>query len=146
MNCVFRDRDGFCSFGFDGTAREYCVEGPCSAEIETAELEQQLRSCATNYTCKDCTTHVYGKCDLIHKAADAIAALDNRQKWISVKERLPEPWVYVIICRPGRDQMIVEQGMYDVGGWWKVYGTRTKAATHWMPMPLPPYEDERTEA
>lgn len=25
--------------------------------------------------------------------------------------------------------------------WWKVYGTRTKAVTHWMPLPDPPKEE-----
>lgn len=29
----------------------------------------------------------------------------------------------------------------DVGGWWRVYGTRTKSVTHWMPMPAPPGEE-----
>lgn len=28
----------------------------------------------------------------------------------------------------------------DVNGWWKVYGTRTKHVTHWMPMPEPQKE------
>jgi hypothetical protein len=32
--------------------------------------------------------------------------------------------------------------MLDVNGWWKVYGTRTKAVTHWMPLPEPPKQEE----
>ena len=32
----------------------------------------------------------------------------------------------------------VEQGHKDVTDWWKVYGTRTKQVTHWMPLPEPP--------
>lgn len=29
---------------------------------------------------------------------------------------------------------------------WKVYGTRTKRATHWMPLPDPPRDEQgRTE-
>lgn len=58
--------------------------------------------------------------------------------WISVKDRLPATFTPVIVCRPGGK---VEAGMLDVGGWWKVYGTRTKRVTHWMPLPEPPKED-----
>lgn len=59
-------------------------------------------------------------------------------EWISVKERLPEAFECVIVCRPKRGTMIVEAGCLDVNDWWKVYGTRTKAVTHWMPLPEPP--------
>lgn len=56
-------------------------------------------------------------------------------KWISVTEELPERMQPVILCREGNK---VEQGYRDVGDWWKVYGTRTKRVTHWMPLPEPP--------
>lgn len=26
--------------------------------------------------------------------------------------------------------------------WWRVYGTRTKSVTHWMPMPDPPEDSD----
>lgn len=61
--------------------------------------------------------------------------------WISVKDRLPEEFVPVLICRKNRQGgQIVEAGQRDIGGWWRVYGTRTKSVTHWMPMPDPPGE------
>lgn len=41
-------------------------------------------------------------------------------------------------CRQGGQ--IVEAGQKDIGGWWRVYGTRTKSVTHWTPMPDPPGE------
>lgn len=63
----------------------------------------------------------------------------NRQ-WTPVTERLPEPFKRVIVCREGLDEPIVEQGQLDVNGWWKVYGTRTKRVTHWMPLPEQPKE------
>lgn len=59
-------------------------------------------------------------------------------EWISVKERLPKAFECVIVCRPKKGTMIVEAGCLDVNDWWKVYGTRTKAVTHWMPLPDPP--------
>lgn len=66
-------------------------------------------------------------------AADVVLA----QRWIPVTERLPETMQPVIVCREcGK----VEQGYKDVGDWWKVYGTRTKHVTHWMPLPQPPEE------
>ena len=58
-------------------------------------------------------------------------------KWISVKDRLPERFNRVLVCRENGK---VEQGFRDVGDWWKIYGTRTKHITHWMPLPEPPEE------
>lgn len=71
-------------------------------------------------------------------AIDALREQEER-RWIPVTERLPEPFRPVIVCREkGKGEYIVEQGFKDVCGWWKVYGTRTKNVTHWMPMPEPP--------
>ena len=65
-------------------------------------------------------------------------------EWIPVTERLPEHFRPVIVCRErGKGEYIVEQGFKDVGDWWKVYGTRTKNVTHWMPMPEPPKEEQK---
>ena len=67
-----------------------------------------------------------------------IGGLTMEMEWISVKDRLPERMQPVIVCR---DNGKVEQGYRDVGDWWKVYGTRTKNVTHWMPLPEPPKEE-----
>jgi hypothetical protein len=73
-----------------------------------------------------------------------IPAADVRPaRWIPTSERLPEAFKPVIVCRKGKDgSNRVEQGMLDVNGWWKVYGTRTKAVKHWMPLPEPPKQEE----
>nr|DAG65479.1 MAG TPA: Protein of unknown function (DUF551) [Caudoviricetes sp.] len=64
-------------------------------------------------------------------------------RWIPVTERLPEAFAPVIVCRDGEaGERRVEQGHKDVGDWWKVYGTRTKRVTHWMPLPEAPKEEE----
>ena len=60
--------------------------------------------------------------------------------WISVKDQLPERFKPVLICREKNGKPYVEQGYKDVCEWWKVYGTRTKQVTHWMPLPEPPEE------
>lgn len=71
-------------------------------------------------------------CAILREAADA---LERVPAWIGVDERLPEVFVPVIVCRNNGK---VEAGMRDMGGWWKVYGTRTKRVTHWMPLPEAP--------
>lgn len=66
--------------------------------------------------------------------------------WVSVRDRLPEVFEPVIVCRRNRKGgQAVEAGRKDVGDWWRVYGTRTKSVTHWMPLPDPPEEDPRHE-
>lgn len=60
------------------------------------------------------------------------------QRWIPVTERVPKHMQPVLVCR---NDGKVEQGYKDVNDWWKVYGTRTKKITHWMPLPEPPKED-----
>ena len=63
----------------------------------------------------------------------------EKMDWISVKDRLPDKFQPVIICRSNKaGEKKVEAGMLDVGEWWKIYGTRTKSVTHWMPLPEPP--------
>lgn len=67
----------------------------------------------------------------------------KEMRWIPVTEQLPEAFAPVIVCRDGAPgERIVEQGHKDVGDWWKVYGTRTKRVTHWMPLPEAPKEEE----
>ena len=67
-----------------------------------------------------------------------IAPESTQPQWIPVAERLPGPFERVIVCR---DDGKVEQGYKDVGDWWKVYGTRTKQVTHWMPFPGAPDQE-----
>ncbi len=81
---------------------------------------------------------VYEACAI---AADALRNQGGRQdSWISVRDRLPERFEPVLVCREKNGSPYVEQGYKDVGEWWKVYGTRTKQITHWMPLPEPPEE------
>lgn len=68
-------------------------------------------------------------------------------RWIPAEERLPKLFQPVIVCRKGKDgKPMVEAGSMDHNGWWKVYGTRTKTVTHWMPLPeLPSVNGKETE-
>ena len=84
---------------------------------------------------------------IIQQAVDRLAAYEDtglepeeisgQKGWIKVEERLPQAFRPVIVCR---EDGKVEQGMKDVGDWWKVYGTRTKHITHWRPLPESPKE------
>lgn len=93
----------------------------------------------------DFTEHVPHEDGQTWEEAFASHLIDNDvtvQQWIPVTERLPECFKRVLVCRKNEDTPIVEQGYKDVGDWWKVYGTRTKKVTHWMPLPEPPKGEE----
>ena len=51
----------------------------------------------------------------------------QKAKWISVESELPKPYVPVIVARHYKkgEPLKVEQGLFSVNGWWKVYGTNT---------------------
>ncbi len=83
--------------------------------------------------------------NLVNRSAQA---QNVENGWISVEERLPPYGETVIIYRKyGWGEVKVEQGIRDLNGWWRVYGTRTKNVSYWMPLPKPPQEvsshDER---
>ena len=79
----------------------------------------------------------------------ALAAASRRSDdaaagWISVEDKLPHLGQTVIVYREyAWGEVKVEQGCRDLDGWWRVYGTRTKRITHWMPLPEPPKEVSR---
>lgn len=55
-------------------------------------------------------------------------------QWISVEERLPEPWKEVLIYR-GEEMAIVSSEVTPDGRW------LFSNVTHWMPLPEPPKEE-----
>ena len=72
----------------------------------------------------------------------AIEALEKQatQKWISVKDRLPEPWKQVLIYSL---HDFCESAVYiGVPGKWRVTWNHemldADSVTHWMPLPEPP--------
>jgi hypothetical protein len=81
---------------------------------------------------------------------DALEALENQPKWISVEERLPEPYKKVLTIRKG----FSEAGRYiysldsttlwidNTLVWNGDLKTWKNAVTHWMPLPEPPKEEQ----
>lgn len=74
--------------------------------------------------------------------AFAIEALEKQatQEWISVKDRLPEPWKQVLIYSL---HDFCESAVYiGVPGKWRVTWNHemldADSVTHWMPLPEPP--------
>ena len=70
----------------------------------------------------------------------AIEALE-RDRWISVEERLPEPHTRVIGFMAWKSIMTVE---YQNGHWYNIDHLEhmpDEAVTHWMPLPEPPKEE-----
>ena len=72
------------------------------------------------------------------------------QRWISVKERLPEYKTAVLGYGlrhrnyPDTDPFPAEHVVYTRGedeGWFTFWNNEYVAVTHWMPLPEPPKED-----
>lgn len=63
-----------------------------------------------------------------------------QQKWISVKERLPEKQMVLCNCKDGYE--LGYYGRYGQEQWHNTLGTDTLQVTHWMPLPELPKENE----
>ena len=64
-------------------------------------------------------------------------------EWISVEERLPKPFLSVLVFMPaGILSLSVCEGFLSDGRLWSTrHGLLDfTSITHWMPMPLPPAE------
>ena len=75
---------------------------------------------------------------IINQFPTAVDAMPGR--WIPVTERMPEPFQPVIVCHEnGKGEHVVEIG-FKREDFWRVWGSRLKNVTHWMPLPEPPEE------
>ena len=63
------------------------------------------------------------------------------QEWISVKERLPRPFVSVLVQMPGEQPFpTVREAFVSNDGIWQsaMFRREPGEVTHWQPMPQPP--------
>lgn len=66
-------------------------------------------------------------------------------KWISVKDKLPEPFESVLVHIPKEKPLptVYEGFITNYGRWYTAYYARSDdEITHWMPFPEPPKEVE----
>ena len=69
-----------------------------------------------------------------------IEQLEAEPRWISVKDRLPENDVSVLVWVRNRyDDCSISIDYVDDGEWWEHDGSRHEAL-YWMPLPPPPEE------
>lgn len=79
-----------------------------------------------------------------HTPSDAIKRIGNltcagyrkQSEWISVEERLPEKYTYIIVC--DEDGTVGEAFCYKEGGFEWMHIQENAFVTHWMPLPEPP--------
>ena len=63
------------------------------------------------------------------------------QEWISVTDRLPKPFVSVLVYMPGEEPFsTVHEGFISNNGIWQsaMFRREPGEVTHWQPMPQPP--------
>ena len=92
-------------------------------------------------------TEFYG-CDPMYYDVDALAIAQHLiahgvtvQEWISVDDRLPEPFVSVLVNMPGEKPFpTVREGFISNDGIWQsaMFRREPGEVTHWKPMPQPP--------
>lgn len=66
-------------------------------------------------------------------------------EWISVNDRLPKPFLSVLVCIPGKSPLpMIHEGFVNRAGEWITFNCpkvrEPGEITHWMPMSLPPDE------
>ena len=78
--------------------------------------------------------------DYVEAMGMAISALREQPRWISVKERLPEKYKFVLCYKDGKTRIGYYIGAEYVKGVaaFADYHNHSFTVTHWMPLPEPP--------
>ena len=86
--------------------------------------------------------HIDKSCKLAENIADDLISNGVAvQEWISVDDRLPEPFVPVLVQMPGEEPFpTVREGFISNDGIWQsaMFRREPGEVTHWQPMPQPP--------
>lgn len=122
------------------------------------EIVQALRCCAKGIghgdACENCKVGEiqdrreyieFAAADLIERLTAENAALREKQRWISVEERRPEPGKRVLAT----DGVFAGEAIFARDSRWSGYGGGIlrdcigSMITHWMPLPPVPKEDAK---
>ena len=106
-------------------------------DVREKLVELQLQADITDNISENGTQHREFIADLM------IANGVTVQEWISVDDRLPEPFVSVLACIPSEEPLptVHESYIADHGAWVCILTAeryKTGEVTHWMPIPQPP--------
>ena len=133
---------------------------------KTAEdIKARQEACVTHASCKVRPYESDETCDVFEVLENARALIEHLEserdavlakvpKWISVEERLPEPYQCVIVharhtekwrnnAKPEEQWHVVEEDCWLGDGWECNADTDIHEVTHWMPRPEPPKEEEK---
>ena len=91
--------------------------------------------------CQECASEHEQLADWLEE----LKARREADRWISVKERMPEPRVAVMVyCPEHKNQYCA---FYENKHWWVfgAYGTVWEEVTHWKPLPKAPESEAANE-
>lgn len=102
------------------------------------ELIDNNKACELECDCYECQYANEPTCFPVRLADALIANGVTLQQWIPVSERLPEPFVSVLVQMPDEEPCpTVREGfLTNNGTWYAAHFEREQSeVTHWMPMP-----------
>lgn len=102
--------------------------------------------CNDHVVCKGCEYEKIRGCHCACTADHLIANGVTIQQWIPVTERLPEPFVSVLVQMPGEKPFpTVREGFISNNGVWHsaYFDRESDEVTHWRPMPEPPKRETK---
>lgn len=130
--------------GFECEQCPYLIEVPAPEGLRETIGSDVLHRCDTDRLGMDGADLIEKLTDRCARYAEEIAVLQERQRWISVTERLPEEGVPVLINYIGTDGEVYADGVAvwtECGCfWWEgsLADCEEDVAvpiTHWMPLP-----------
>ena len=114
------------------------------AELYEKEARELFAKETPGYEAPPINSTVRRGMRIIGKARDEIQWLEKRMQWVSVEDRLPEPFVSVLVYMPEeRPLPTVHEGFLAREGMWYAnhFDREPMEITHWMPLPEPPKEE-----
>ena len=99
-------------------------------EKEKQIEEMACENCLHHYACVVNSEYVPSPC----RAYESKAGYRKQSGWISVEERLPEPYTWVTVYNPNGKYTKIDADEIVGGNWVRHCGK----VTHWMPLPEPP--------